>query len=456
MIIEQELTMDELTRVEQVDQPFNNDVLDSLDEGELNASKDQKITLDKADRSLSELHRWHKSGRIIIDPEWQRNYVWDKIRAAKLIESFLLDIPVPVIYLAKTEEGKYEVIDGLQRLTSVFNYFDNHYQLSRLDILADLNGKRFKELPDKFQNKLEDCVLRSFELSSSASPDIHFIVFERLNTGGVKLNDMEIRNCLYRGSLNDLIKELAANENFRKCLRQRNCEKRMQDRALVLRFLAFYERTHHKCQAGLKKFLNEFLDTYKNAGPDKIDEYRNVFEKSMKACLTVFGEHGFRLKSEITKLNSKSSGEWASRPNAAIFQVLSTSFANHDLGQVTRSADAVYEEYLDLIHKDAQWVDRVRRATGESTRLSYTFDTWYSRLSAALDSNAVPNDGKRIFTQQLKCEMFELNPTCALCDQKIRLIDDAALDHTEQYWRGGQTIPENAQIVHRLCNLQKG
>lgn len=448
--------MDTMNSVDQCEYMQEEDTLDSLDEGELNASADQRITLDKADRSLSELHRWHTSGRIIIDPEWQRNYVWDKVRAAKLIESFLLDIPVPVIYLAKTEEGRYEVIDGLQRLTSVFNYFSNSYSLSRLDILQELNGKRFKELPEKYQRKLEDCVLRSFELSSAASPDIHFIVFERLNTGGVKLNDMEIRNCLYRGSLNELIKELAANDKFRKCLRQSNCEKRMQDRALVLRFLAFYERTHHKCQSGLKKFLNEFLDTYKNAGPDKIDEYRKVFEKSMKACVTVFGENGFRLKSEITKANSKSSGEWASRPNAAIFQVVATSFAKHDLGQVTRAADAVYEEYLDLIHKDALWVDRVRRATGESTRLSYTFDTWYKRLSEVLASNAVPNDGRRIFTQQLKREMFELNPTCGICQQKIRLIDDAALDHTEQYWRGGQTIPENAQVVHRLCNLQKG
>mgnify|MGYP006283424451 FL=1 len=449
-------TMDETQFAQQVDVDDEEDDLEALDEGELNAPPDKKITLDKADRSLSELHRWQKTGRIIIDPEWQRNYVWDKVRAAKLIESFLLDIPVPVVYLAKTDDGKYEVIDGLQRLTSVFNYFDNHYKLAKLDILTDLNGKHFKDLPEIFQHKLQDCVLRSFELSSNSSPDIHFIVFERLNTGGVKLNDMEIRNCLYRGNLNTLIKELASNENFRKCLNQSNADKRMQDRALVLRFLAFYERTHHKCQSGLKKFLNEFLDTYKDTGAEKIEEYRKVFEKSMRACLTVFGERGFRLKSEITKANSKSSGEWASRPNAAIFQIVSTSFANYDLGQITRAADAIYEEYLDLIHTDTQWVDRVRRATGETTRLAYSFDTWFNRLKAVLDSNSEPNDGKRAFSQQLKKELFEANPTCAICEQKIRLIDDAALDHAEQYWRGGQTVPENAQLVHRLCNLKKG
>jgi hypothetical protein len=86
----------------------------------------------------------------------------------------------------------------------------------------------------EIQNKLEDSILRSFELSDSHG-DIHFVVFERLNTGGIKLNDMEIRNCLYRGSLNSLIKDLARNENFKKAVNQRNFEKRMQDRALILR-----------------------------------------------------------------------------------------------------------------------------------------------------------------------------------------------------------------------------
>lgn len=428
--------------------------MDGFDEGDLNAPLDRKVTLDKADRSLSELHRWYKMGRIIVDPEWQRNYVWDTVRASKLIESFLLDIPVPVVYLAKTEDNKYEVIDGLQRLTSVFDYLDNKYKLQRLDILGDIVNKNFNELPESSQRKLEDAILRSFELSSGAG-DIHFIVFERLNTGGVKLNDMEIRNCLYRGTLNGLIKDLASSSEFNRTINQKNFGKRMQDRALVLRFLAFYERTHHKCKYGLKRFLNEFLETYRNATPEKIGEYEKVFDKCMKACFTVFGDSAFRLKSEITKPNSKSAGEWASRPNAAIFQVISTSFANYDLGQITRAADSIYEEYLDLINSDEQWVDRVRRATGEATRLTYAFDIWNSRLGTVL-SEHTPNDSKRVFSRQLKKELFDSDPTCKLCQQRIPLIDDAVLDHDVRYWSGGKTVPENAQLVHRLCNLKKG
>lgn len=117
------------------DQELTDDDLDGSYEGVLNASKDHRIVLDKADRSLYEFNRWHKEDQIIIDPEWQRNYVWDAGRASKLIESFLLDIPVPVVYLSKTADNRYEVIDGLQRLTSVFKYFDNGFHLRKLDVL---------------------------------------------------------------------------------------------------------------------------------------------------------------------------------------------------------------------------------------------------------------------------------------------------------------------------------
>ena len=144
----------------------------------------------------------------------------------------------------------------------------------------------------------------------------------------------------------------------------------------------------------------------------------------------------------------------ATRPNAAIFQVIANSFAPYDLGQITRSADLILEEYLDLITTDPQWLDYVRRATGESSRLEYVFETWNSRLKSLLSSQ-IANDSQRIFSAALKDEMFQQNQTCALCNQKIHLIRDAALDHNLHYWRGGQTIPDNARLVHRMCNFQR-
>ena len=154
---------DEIESDSDFEEETNIEDIESLDEGELNTSKSshKRFVLEKADRSLSELHRWYKSGRIYLDPEWQRNYVWDSSRASRLIESFLLDIPVPVVYFAKNESGKYEVIDGLQRLTSVFNFLDNKFKLQKLDILIEHKGKDYRSLPDEVQNKLQDAILRS-------------------------------------------------------------------------------------------------------------------------------------------------------------------------------------------------------------------------------------------------------------------------------------------------------
>ncbi len=427
---------------------------DDLDEGELHAPFAGEVPIDKNDRSLVELKRLHDEGELIVDPEWQRNYVWTKKQASQLIESFLLNIPVPVIYLATTQDNRYEVVDGLQRLTSVFEFLDNKFALAGLGIREELNGKRFRSLDTTDQRKLKNSALRSFELRSNINSDIHFVVFERLNTGGTKLNEMEIRNCLYRGKLNDLIKDLATNEEFLKCVSEKTLSKRMKDRTFVLRFLAFHERTHRKCKTGIKKFLNDFLDTYRNPPEEKLKEYAEVFKRCAKASLTVFGKNGFRLRKEDPG-SSKSFGEWSTRSNIAIFQCVATSFADHRLGSITRNADRIYEEYLDLISSDTTWVDYVRRATGETSRLEYVFETWQKRLKEVLADSESGGTG-RFFSRQLKKELFDQNPTCAICGNEIKLLDDAVVDHVEHYWRGGQTVPDNARLAHRLCNLERG
>ena len=140
-----------------------------LDEGELHAPFSGEVPIEKIDRSLVELKRLHDEGDLIVDPEWQRNYVWTNRQASKLIESFLLNIPVPVIYLARTQDNRYEVVDGLQRLTSVFKFLDNRFALTDLGIRDRLNKKRFRDLDATDQKKLKNSALRSFELQSDTN-----------------------------------------------------------------------------------------------------------------------------------------------------------------------------------------------------------------------------------------------------------------------------------------------
>lgn len=426
--------------------------VESLDEGELTIDATKaSINLAKNDRSLAEFHRWYQKGRIIVDPEWQRKYVWDRKRASRLIESFLIDLPVPVIYLAVNDEGKYEVIDGLQRLTSVFDFFENDFALTGLEIRSDLSGKKFSELSVDHQSKLEDATLRTFELSQTTPKDLMFIIFERLNTGGMALNDMEIRNCLYRGGLNDLLKELSQNEDFRACVNQTGVDKRMADRTLVLRFLAFYQMTYTKARKGLKAYFNEFFTTYRNPPPEKLKEFRSAFKHAMRACYTVFGNKAFRLR----RVYEKGGGEWTPRMNASVFQVLAVSFQNYDIGRITRGADRIFEAFLDLTQTDDRWVQGVTAGTGDYAKIEYVFETWTKRLKEAL-GDVVPNDQQRLFSRSLKEEMFNADSTCSICGQKIVLLNDAALDHQVHYWRGGQTVPDNARLAHRTCNWKRG
>ena len=259
---------------------------------------------------------------------------------------------------------------------------------------------------------------------------------------------------MYRGELNDLIKNLAGDGDFVKCVSEKTLSKRMKDRTFVLRFLAFYERTHRKCKVGIKKFLNDFLDTYRNPSEQKLQEYRDKFKHCVRASLTVFGEDGFRLKKEGDG-TSKSSGEWSTRGNVAIFQCVATAFADYRLGDITKRADQIYEEYLDLISSDPKWVDRVRRATGEASRLEYVFETWHERLKNVMADSETRGTG-RSFSRKLKRELFDQDPTCSICGGEIKLLDDAVVDHVAHYWRGGRTIPENARLAHRFCNLQRG
>ncbi len=426
--------------------------IDGADEGELiGANQRRSVSPAKNDRSLAELHKWLSRGNLVIDPEWQREYVWDNKRASRLVESFLIDLPIPVVYLAANAENRFEVIDGVQRLTSMFRFFDNKYALKGLEIRRDLNNEKFQDLDASLQFKLEAATVRTFELAADTDKDLMFLIFERLNTGGVALADMEIRNCLYRGALNNLLKRLAQDDNFRKATNQKNLQLRMVDRSLVLRFLAFYQMTYMKARKGIKAFLNEFLQTYRNAPEAQLQDFEDKFRRAMRVSFTVFGKDAFRLRQKRDGSNMK---EFASRINASIFQVVSVSFTLYDTAALLRASDAIYEEYLDLIACDEKWVDSVTISTGVTQKIEYAFETWNIRLKALMASHQA-NDPIRGFSRRLKSEMFEQNNTCALCYNEIRDMNDAHLDHIQHYWRGGRTIPENARLVHRSCNLAR-
>ena len=168
-----------------------------------------------------------KRGSIKLDPEYQRRHRWSAETSSRLIESLILNIPIPVIFLSQDidvdEEvedstSRYTVIDGQQRLTAIYDFLSNNLELSGLETLSELNGLTYKSLPSFLIRRLEERTIKCLRIDSTVDEQVKFDIFERLNTGSVKLESQELRNATARGPFNDAIKEWAKIKSFRKML----------------------------------------------------------------------------------------------------------------------------------------------------------------------------------------------------------------------------------------------
>jgi uncharacterized protein with ParB-like and HNH nuclease domain len=176
---------------------------------------ERKIYTDIGDPEVDSLYGKYKRGKLILQPEFQRHFVWDPVKSSRLIESVLLDIPLPVIYLSQEKDGREYIIDGQQRLTTFFSFIDGKFpngkdfKLTGLKVFDNLNRKTFSELEEDIQDKIRYCKIHAITFKKESSPDLKFEIFERLNTGSVSLNDQELRNCIYRGPYNELLRKLS-------------------------------------------------------------------------------------------------------------------------------------------------------------------------------------------------------------------------------------------------------
>lgn len=433
---------------------------DEADDEALALPAGEKRVLTQAlDERIESLVSRIRKGRLILQPEFQRDFVWSKSKASLLIESILMRIPLPVVYVAEVANGSWEVVDGQQRLTTIRAFVDGHFpngesfRLGQLRVRNDLRGKAFKDLPQSDQDAIEDYSLRLIMIQKEADPDLKFEVFERLNSGADKLNDMELRNCIYRGPYNDLLKELVEHEALLKIRGADSVDNRMQDRQLVLRFLAMWRNTHLRYRGPMKQFMNHEMQQHRFAAPDQIAVLRRAFSEAIQIAWDVFGDRAFRRYTPGTSESPAGRWEASGKLNIALWDTLLYVFSYFERRQVLPIADAVREEFLDLMSHDAVFNDYIGRTTDKPDRVRYRAEVWKQRLEALV---VVPAGETRAFSRQLKADLHAANPSCAICHQHIHGPDDAEVDHVVHYWRGGPTIPANARLTHRFCNRQRG
>lgn len=433
----------------------------SLDEGTqdeiLIPHKGTRIFTASGDPEIESLYNKQKRGKLILQPDFQRQYVWDTTKASKLIESAILQIPLPIIYLSEEKDGKEYVIDGQQRLTSFFSFIDGTFpdgklfKLSGLNVFSELNGKKFSELEAELQDKIRYYQIRTITFQKDSSEDLKFEIFERLNTGSVQLNDQELRNCLYRGNFNVALKEMAADPDFMYILGLKTSDKRMKDKELVLRFCAFHHKTYLNYKAPIRNFLNLEAQEKRNISDKELTELKAAFKNSCQIIKSIFDTNAF--KRFYKGKDGQPNGFWEPKKfNTSLYDILMYSFAREDKNKVFQNLDSIKEALITLMTDDQEFVDSIELSTSSVQAVTTRFDKWREALKGILGVN---QKEPRCFSYQLKKEMMAVDPSCSLCNQRISSIDDAALDHVKQYWMGGKTVPENARLTHRYCNCAR-
>lgn len=444
------------------------DMITNIDEfalDELNSENDdtgleldenqRKIIWQAKDFSIREFSSMQQDGDLDLQPNYQRKYVATPAIASRLIESVLMDVPIPVIYLAEEKDSSYSVIDGQQRLTSFLSFLNGHFpdgnefKLTGLKVYKELNKKTFKELSKEQQTKIRTTTLHTIIIKKESNEDIKFEIFERLNTGSIKLNEDEIRNTVYRGNYINLLAELENDKTFHELIQNDNAKKRMLYRSMILRFFALSEKTHLNYKPSMKQFCNKELRDNRDLSQEKQQEYREQFAHCVDLVKTVFGHNAFKRY----QLDKNGNGSYGKNLNMSLFDIQMCGFVNYSKNEILRNADNIREAMLDLMTTNNDFNDSIEKSTSDKKVLQNRFKIWLDKLDEILGDESYQ---QRTFSYEIKKQLFDKNPVCAISGQTILAIEDAEVDHIIPYSKGGKTELENAQLVLRYFNRKKG
>ena len=291
-------------------------------------------------RTIHDVTRRIDQGRYVMDPDFQRDFIWPEDKQSKLIESVIMRIPLPVFNLAEDVEGRVVIVDGLQRL-STFDRFVKDKMKLRLADRRDLNGKSFSELSSKFQNRIEDCNLIFHIIDWKVPERARLDIFERVN-GGVPLTRQQMRNSLFMGKSTRFLKQEALTDMFRQATGNSLSTSTMRDREFVNRFCAFQilSATGYR-RDGMDEFLAESLRSMNRRSDDELSRLSNAFRRGLDNNYLLFERHAFR----------KHTREQDRRGvlNASLWDVMCTGLSRYSRKQVEAQADPFREAFYELL-----------------------------------------------------------------------------------------------------------
>lgn len=328
-----------------------------------------------------------KPNYMDLRPFYQRRPRWDRKRQSLLIESFIMNIPVPPVFFYEKEYNSYEVMDGQQRITALRDFYNDKFKLEGLSQWPEINGRTYHSLPDKLRAGLDRRSITSIVLLKESTADeeealsLRETVFERLNTGGVALSRQEIRNALYQSKFNELILRLSQHPTFRAAWEipyvdtnkiddfkeeiENPMFKKMEDAELVLRFFALRHAEHY--QRGMQGFLDMYMYKATYFGDKDISMLESLFERTIETAYKIYGSVLFRPYDPINN-------EWLPKPSKAFYDAVMVGLCDyHDNFDLIKSKKAgVYENTKKLFekHEEGTFTGRGNTKNDVQTRIN--------------------------------------------------------------------------------------
>lgn len=303
----------------------------------------------------------------IYIPNFQRRYVWGDSQASRLIESLIIQCPIPVIYLNQESNEKLSVIDGNQRLTSIKRFVENDFSLKGLTAYPELDGSVFDELDPRFRRHIQNRTLRCIVILKDTHPQVKFDVFERLNTGATKLTPQELRHGLYYGDLIKLATSVVKEAGLLSVLDIKN-DKRMKAEELVLRFWSL-SAGYNSYRKPLATFINDFSDANRSLTPAKKKELADSFSESLEMVVDLFGEYAFKVFDKDLNIESNF--------NAALYDALMVGIYSAMTSKGVRniSEAAALNKLARLLNDDEKFRRSVSAATSDEAQVRYRINT---------------------------------------------------------------------------------
>ncbi len=332
------------------------------------------IDIREEPHSIYDFMRKYDQGKLIIDPDFQRNLVWKQDQKSQFIESVILNFPLPALYVNQRTDGKYNIVDGLQRTTTLHQFLNNEFSLSKLEALTDLNGSNFSELiqrDEEYQTKIEDKKLTVYVIRPSVPIKVVYDIFKRINTNGTPLNRQEVRNCIYTGKSTHVLKDLAGKSYFKKAIGYGISSKRMKDREAVLRYLTFRLFDYNTYKGDMSGFVEDAMKKINRLDLSDINKLYKDFERTMKRSYEFFGDRNFRYPTEHTK----------GTVNMAMIESVGYFFAIKSDDFLNENKERIISNFQKLLD-DPGYFEAVRYSTGSKSNVIKRFNKVQEILGA--------------------------------------------------------------------------